>query len=144
MALKKWLPTHLFSKFMSDYNDNMTEIEGAMIHDSGASANGRYIRYANGTMICEIDSLTLTRNSINSLRGTWTFPSGFTNTNYALTPTILYPLNITGDMRDVGQAYVRTKYQNSCIIQIQAGGSYNWGANDEITINCIAIGRWKA
>jgi hypothetical protein len=56
---------------------------GAII-ESGSNANGQFVRYADGTMICEVidignlTSTTATGNMFcSSSYSTWTFPSAF-------------------------------------------------------------------
>lgn len=51
---------------------------GAVI-ERGSNANGEYVKFADGTMICT-HRLDLTYNSGNDLRTVWTFPAVFAST----------------------------------------------------------------
>jgi hypothetical protein len=67
---------------------------GAII-ERGSNANGEYVKYADGTMICQLRQAWSTGawSSYGSLYQsgvtTWTFPVSFVNTTYAV--------NIAGD-----------------------------------------------
>ena len=53
---------------------------GAIIQ-SGSNANGRFVRYADGTQICWIEQLAATASSTGVLQATWEYPAAFAGGN---------------------------------------------------------------
>ena len=47
-------------------NANFAALEGAVIVDSGSNANGNWVKFADGTMIC-----TVTKQTIDELTNPW-------------------------------------------------------------------------
>lgn len=71
----------------------MSHFQQAAIVESGSGANGRYVKWADGTMICWSSSLSLTADAttgsgsiFRSAETTWTLPASFVDTNYAVHP----------------------------------------------------------
>lgn len=75
----------------------MSSLGSVSIAASGSDANGRWVRWADGTQICWSSSLSLTADATSaagslyqSTEQTWTLPGGgFIDTNYAVTGTNL-------------------------------------------------------
>jgi hypothetical protein len=115
---------------------------GAVIQQ-GSNANGRFVRYADGTQIC-YHRIQLTRSSTSTLDRTWTYPISFStnprvcaiisDTTGSFTPT---KDTVTGPQGS-GQAGV-----NSQTIQLfRIGGFSNFVAGDTCFVDATATGRW--
>ncbi|KAA8610013.1 DUF2793 domain-containing protein [Salipiger aestuarii] len=99
---------------------------GAVI-ESGSNANGRYVRYADGTQVC-----TRTATSSASADASWTFPAAFASaTDLAVT--------ITG--RAASGVAIGTA-------RVPGTASTGWAAyntsGSRVAVSCslVAIGRW--
>ncbi len=49
------------------------QVTGALF-ERGGNANGRYVKFADGTLICTISDFDLGYLNSNTLRADWTFP----------------------------------------------------------------------
>ena len=49
---------------------------GAII-EGGSNSNGEFVKYADGTMICTRQNLTMNYRSSNRMNATWSFPASF-------------------------------------------------------------------
>ena len=56
-------------------------IPTGQIVERGSNANGRYVRFADGTQICTFS----TTHALGSALGTWTLPAAFTDSLYFVT-----------------------------------------------------------
>lgn len=107
---------------------------GKIIEESGSNANGNYVKFADGTLIC-YGAYNTTTNSAGISDATITYPSVFSG----------YPsLNVTKS--EVGSAqtwkgalHLRTvaSYNSRGIVLIDAEVSTQY------TLEWLAIGRWK-
>lgn len=127
-------------------NFTSTDVEGALgelIPQSGSGANGSWVKFPDGTMICTIkkiiDVTTLASNVAGSSSGTayfgtglWTFPETFISppvvTSSSNQPTMT---GFFTKSRDLSATTVTL----SCFHPISTTGA---------EVNAIAIGRWKA
>jgi hypothetical protein len=113
----------------------MPYVGTAPIIESGSNANGYYVKYADGTMICryyvELSATGGIRNDID-----WTFPVEFIDMNYsfqstlsAISATYTFVMNFILDINtSVTQGHIR--------FWPTVSQTYGFA--------CIAIGRWKA
>ena len=117
---------------------SLAEIATKLINESGSNANGRYIKFEDGTLICENESFALTYNATPTFADTWTYPSGFNSL-----PTVLATLNggnsTSGTKTDITNITYITKTTTS--VQIQAYGTLDSGW--VVRVDVLAIGRWK-
>lgn len=149
MVLAKGIPLMFFDRnlnsvgvncFPSKAND--IALNGNSIIESGSNANGNYVKYADGTMICYMN-ISVTDQAINNAYGSnlyqstriWTFPVSFVDNNVSV-----------------------------CCSQFQWGTSASWGTvvgsdkntatlrgidafsratGTETKIQAIAIGKWE-
>jgi hypothetical protein len=120
---------------------------GAVI-ESGSNANGRYVRYADGTQICWLIG-DLTFNEPRRLAYNWTFPMPFDvsgsnaltiHTNlrneFGATPS---PEELTGPFARQGGSQSGTDV-NIRLYRIE--GMTNFNAADTIPFDALAVGRW--
>lgn len=118
----------------------MPYVGTAPIIESGSNANGYYVKYADGTMICYAKVLSAN----NSTTGTaYTTPVTFYDTNISIT---------TGGVGiasggTVGAYIIESAVNSASSYQIKilviSVGALN-GAVDNTPCNVILIGRWKA
>lgn len=112
---------------------------GAII-ESGSNANGRYIKYADNTMICtqvaNLGTMTVTQN--NEATVNWAFPVQFINTEDLC--IIAQPIGWASN-RFVASLYPNTtSYSYGSCFAITG----TWNLTGETYLVMIAIGRWKA
>jgi len=110
---------------------------GAII-ESGSNANGNYIKYADGTMICTVDTGNISiTNSVSSIySGTW--PASFTARPIAnITQSVGH-----GDI-NYGAAVGFCNWNGALNSTGYAVRFKAWGtANTSVAGHIIAIGRW--
>jgi hypothetical protein len=117
-----------------NFNDHNLENSRKHIKESGSNANGKYIKFDDGTMICTGVSplFDLTQQFAGGLYKSTTtpliaFPATFIDTNY-----IIYGV---GARSWIGRLSMS---QTTCNICIYGEQSY-----PATTINYVVIGRWK-
>lgn len=109
-----------------------SSIVGAInsIVESGSNANGDYIKYADGTMICWGAKQT----------GTITFAETFIST-----PKMIVSVNnAQNNFMHVAQGSASSGSAGALVATYQSIGSTNaWAIDNSVYINYIAIGKWK-
>ena len=60
---------------------NLLGLTGGLIEESGGNANGRYIKFSEGTMVCYFTAPTVEIPAGGTITGLWTFPQEFNNVN---------------------------------------------------------------
>jgi hypothetical protein len=150
--IKETLLTEL-DAFKQDFMTHQAESASKHITESGSNPNGSYIKFDDGTMICYMKKI-LTRgfgsNPKGGQLGLWIGGNGAPfPADFALPPIINAtlagsPLNLsipyyTTFLRifDIDE----TSYDIRCYSDESIGGFT--GSDDSITVNVIAIGRWK-
>ena len=117
----------------SNLNQLQTNVENAIngVVESGSNANGSYIKFGDGTMICM--NLASCGANLDSVQVT--FPQAFINTNYFVTALNRYS-NIAG----VNWSYGTTT--NTTMVLYPRTSA---GVLPTVSTVCsyIAIGRWK-
>lgn len=119
-----------------------TSIKTEVSIESGSNANGYYIKYPDGTMIC--NKIAIVNTTINNAWGTW-YDSGpkslgsFAQTFYAV-PTITAVL--TGGWSALIQRISDTT--TSSVGDVYLTRSTQLNTAQDHYVNIIAIGRWKA
>lgn len=107
---------------------------------SGSNSNGHWVQFYDGTQICRITEIALTRSSNLELRVIWDFPVAFVDTTYSM----------SGMRKNGNNAIYRGSsfdYQvNSAsrvTIRMTASNGIDYGNGYNIPADFIAIGRWK-
>ena len=109
------------------------------IVESGENANGRYVRFSDGTQICIILTRVTTDSTQNYVEFDVVFPASFLNTDYAVTHAWYggFP----------GRAGAFTKHANARTTGSITGATYTSLSTNFTsvtrTIGTIVIGRWK-
>jgi hypothetical protein len=109
--------------------DRMPDIAGDPIVESGSNADGEYIKFSNGTMICQIFNISTGATA----SAVWTFPLAFVNINIGITGT------------PVGQNRYYTRGEAITTTTTTAFRAYIVAGGGTTNIDChlTAIGRWK-
>lgn len=113
-------------------------INEALLVESGSNANGSYMKFYNGFMICMINEMEIARTGNSTLGGasvnygtaTWTFPVAFTT-----------PITAIVSARDSGSGVFGAELDGSVgttSVQITA-----YGANTAYKVNAVAFGLWR-
>jgi len=109
---------------------------GAII-ERASNANGEYVRFADGTQICWLPSVTLSFINVSTLGFQWSYPAAF----------VSLPASING-LRQTPPAGHRAGYIYSNASS-QVGHTItlidneaSWTADDTLIAHSFAIGRW--
>ena len=122
-AWSEWIQLYHTGNIVGTVSQSGGVPTGAII-ESGSNVNGEYVKYADGTMICTVDSLTITANSNTTI----SFPSTF----FSATRCI-----ITGDLAAATNNYIFGSNTAQGSVSIRAVGIAG-----SVTLGYIAIGRW--
>ena len=119
---------------------SMPSISGSPIIETGNNANGNYIKFADGTMICTT-ARTMTYQAATYLRLTWTFPIAFSNT--PVMTAQVKTLSITPTVTQVGLLQNTTASPTSGVFDLhRIANQTNFGGSDSAGLAVIAIGNW--
>ena len=125
-----------FNCFPSGNNDVF--INNAPIVESGSNANGSYMKFYNGFMVCMINEMDISHSGTSTLGGasvhygsaTWTFPVAFTT-----------PITCIATARDSGSGVFGAEIDGAMgtsSVNITA-----YGGNTAYKVNAVAFGMWK-
>lgn len=113
---------------------------GAII-ERGSNANGEYVRFADGTQLCWLTSLTLTFSAATVLSGTWTFPAVFSVA--PVVTGISHTYSMTPQTTQLGAMRLASFGTSSAgIIQPRVNGQTDFVAGNTMGIAVAAEGRW--
>jgi hypothetical protein len=121
-------------------DSHLAESASKHIAESGSNANGTYIKFDDGTLICR-HTITLTQ-STTDYRSTWTFPYACIDTSYT----------VTGTWVSFGGTDIRNKLSsfrslnganNSSLLVYTVIAGTTLVTNDNLTMNVMLVGRWK-
>ena len=124
--------------------DMVDGYHASSIVESGSNANGFYVKYLDGTMICsQIWGLSLTDTGNNVVQGltwyynsrAWTFPVAF----YA---TPMVSMSSYQNLAGLGMMYSVWRDVNGATLSTVS--LYSFNAYALMSTSGIAIGRWKA
>ena len=118
-------------------NNNFTECNN--IVESGSNANGKYVKYSDGTMICYNEVIMDTKNSDYLYQyKEWTFPQAF----YSSPLVLVTPMDWT-----TYRVSTQAENASTTIVRIMLQYVNMDGTAVEYTNYChasaIAIGKWK-
>jgi|LSQX01.3.fsa_nt_gb hypothetical protein len=126
----KWAATNIAEEF----NSHLAESSSKHITESGSNANGRYIKFDDGTMICQ-RAVNPDRSIVNEEQS-FSYPMEFISTPY-VTASHQWGSNAA--------------YQKSCATMFLSGSEAKWrlAFTESTSIGMtqytylMAIGRWK-
>lgn len=106
---------------------------GAVI-ERGSNANGEYVKFADGTMICTISDITTASITANNSAGSQsiTFPATF-----AAVPRVHAHCQPTGSNDQYGVTSVQSRTTSSALIVLRNGGTAQ-----TFTVWATVVGRW--
>lgn len=146
------IKTHL-GLIKTEVNTHQAESALKHITESGTNANGKYIKFDDGTMICNV-WLKLLYASATMLNGTWTFPSAFATSKVdAINPSLSTKANtgandyliggVMGGITILNASNLTVGAFDRTLVNITLNVSSGFVAGDYIWSPVIAIGRWK-
>lgn len=113
------------------------------IVESGTNANGYFVKFADGTMICATSSLVMPATAINTgNQVVWNFPAVFSNLmGVFVTPVGQY--NGGGGQQDTGAMVANGLYMTrSASNVILISHAYRYAISTGVSLQALAIGRW--
>lgn len=116
------------------------EIEKSFVSvEVGNNSNGRYTKFSDGTMICEIGTITITGGTLGSSNGAWeksinwTFPHPFSEN-----PRVF----VSGDIGGLCLNMFTSSAASKTGVTLFAAANIDF-TNISVQYNAMAIGRWK-
>lgn len=129
------------------FESHLAESASKHIKESGNNANGSYIKFDDGTMICYMSGIRVTGSGMHYANLSVPLPANFVNSSYTVivTPTVRYRVS-----DGVGET---TKYFNAMPVTLTPntihtlrfvyGDGSVLESTYEFEVNLVAIGRWK-
>ena len=149
LNLPQWVGTEKpertdFNAAFDAIDDHVAESASKHITESGSNANGSYIKFDDGTMICRVWNFTLDSTGWlvrqgDSLSKIWTFPMQFVDAN----------INVSGSITNTGTAqawctsFVGLNPSANNVEVILAHITHTFTQGNSALVSVMAIGRWK-
>ena len=134
-----WVEIYHTGNLLGTVTESAGVPTGAVI-ETGSNTNGRYTKFADGTMICVKTNFSITATASSVVSSTWTFPLGF-----AAQPSV--SIGITAASSDWSDPTARVRlslpFCNDGLSSSLVGGYFT--GTETITVSnvkAIAIGRW--
>ncbi|MHA3735108.1 hypothetical protein ACXR0M_05455 [Pseudomonas sp. Eth.TT006] len=111
---------------------------GAVI-ERGSNANGEYVKFADGTLICTLfNKGAVAFNNTSNIGFIWTYPMAFVAPGF-VTGNLVGVLGVVKQVTSVG-AYSRTNtFASVCVFSL---GQFAEADVSMVSFDCLAIGRW--
>jgi len=124
------------------FDAHVAELSGRHIKESGSNANGRYIKFDDGTMICSISKIIASYIATLYLQKVWTYPASFIDSNIA---TFAVSADVADGFLKHRRAVINVLSDSNIALSIRAFAGYGdtFTSGDSTHINAVAIGRWK-
>jgi len=128
-----WSPVFTHASAVGVVSQTAGNPTGALM-ERGSNANGTFVRFADGTMICT-HNVMLSGGGAATISGSWTFPS-----SYAAAPAVTY----TSTSAPAAGTRERSLWQNTGVVvrTLSMSLNSNWPAGTSETVTAMAIGRW--
>ena len=75
-GVEDWRPIYSQGNALGAVSQAGGQVTGALF-ESASTANGSYVKFADGTLICTLDAFDLAYVDSSTLRGDWVFPHAF-------------------------------------------------------------------
>jgi len=130
------LPSEAYQKnnILGTVSESSGVPTGAII-ERGSNANGEFVKYADGTMICFLSSFTLSADNNEGTGSTRTYPATFSAN------PMVFGQSLGGDFSNWSSRFVfgvQTRSTTTCVV-----GIWNTiGATETMNIQVMVIGRW--
>lgn len=121
-------------------NANFKEVG---VVESGSNANGRFIKYGDGTVIAYSDILTMTYNSASRLSYEWTLPTIFAGTYSAVATGSKDSEHLSDNINTAMLNIGSNSPSGTILARAYATGSNSFTQSSVCRIRLVAIGRWK-
>lgn len=149
MVLAKGIPLMFFDRNLNSIGINCfptkandIALNGSSIVESGSNANGNYVKYADGTMICYMN-ISVTDQALNNAYGsnlyqgsrTWTYPVAFIDNNVSVS---------CGQFQwGTSASWGTVVSADKTSAQLRGIDAFSRATGTETKIQAMAIGRWK-
>ena len=115
-------------------------IQSGGIVESGSNANGKYIKYADGTMICYAKFSGTPSPAVSIQLITWTFPKEFIDANVSVSGSFFCLQSGVAFRNGILLSNTSPSTKTSCNF---TGIDFNQSLFNSWMCDLIAIGRWK-
>lgn len=137
-----WVELYTTNNALGTVSQSSGVPKGAII-ERGSNANGEYVKYADGTLIC---TKTLSGNVESGVGYTavdlqWTLPTGFLNTSYSAAVFHVSQSGIPASARG-GGIEIASKTTSSFIVRYFTPGGSSAAGITELYVNALVVGRW--
>ena len=112
------------------------------VMESGSTANGSYVRFADGTQLCRFE---LPASYLDGARigATWTFPAVFAGTPVVSAVIDSRTLPITPGADGLGALFVTLLGGSAATVRLfRTAGAANFNSGDSAVLQVTATGRW--
>ena len=149
MVLAKGIPLMFFDRNLNSVGINCfptktndLALNGYSIIESGSNANGNYVKFADGTMICYLNT-SVTDQAINNAYGanlyqgtrTWTYPVAFINDTVSVS---------CGQFQwGTSASWGTVVSADKTSAQLRGIDAFSRATGTETKIQAIAIGKWR-
>ena len=137
--IKETLLTEL-DAFKQDFMTHQAESASKHITESGSNANGSYIKFDDGTMVCFKNLHELAFTSVSYCQSPWIFPASFFDSPSVSSSIIFSISKNPSKLLGVG-SWSTSSTQSSGIRVYDSSNGFIEG--DKVVVIVIAIGRWK-
>jgi len=111
---------------------------GAVI-ERGSNANGEYVKFADGTLICTLfNKGAVAFNNTSNIGFNWTYPMAFVAPGF-VTGNLGGVLGVAKQVTSVGAYYRSNTYASVCVFSL---GQFTEADVSMVSFDCLAIGRW--
>lgn len=115
-------------------------LSDSVIAESGSNANGKYIKYADGTMICYAKFSGTPSPAVSIQFITWTFPKEFIDANVSVSGSFFCIQSGVAFRNGILLSNTSPSTKTSCNF---TGIDFNQSLFNSWMCDLIAIGRWK-
>lgn len=121
---------------------------GRVVEESGNNTDGYYVRWSDGTQICQkayfnMETVSGLNNEI--IEGYWTFPKPFLDISFSQSANLYLPDQwaATPGRREVLSPGFLNKGTNGIQFRVFAVTGVSFQPGDLVQVNLIAVGQWK-
>ena len=125
-------------------NGNGVDITSRIV-ERGSNSDGEFVRFADGTQLCQLNRIDLSRSSDSVLRQTWNYPQPYSEQPAISILIIGSGISFDGiSWDDLLFPYILTPSSTDADISIRVtSGSITSGNNTVVGATVKSSGRWK-
>lgn len=117
-------------------------IPSGSIEESGSNANGAFIKFSDGSLICYIIRIPLSYSSPSTFGARWTMPHAFNSIPVVL-PNIDGGASTTDTSNNLTNVYPLLTGTTYSEIRVRSKND-DFKSTNTAVVNVLAIGRWRA